>query len=89
MQYVDKISEIVYNYGIMAEFTGKIHVAIHAYTEWGKVMTHVCIRMPKMIVGNQQKKYVAMMAVSFTVILSCSFISGVCPELLVAFSLFV
>ena len=72
--------EIVYRYGLMAELIGITKVTHQAYTDAGRVITLACTNIPRIIIGNQQKKSVATMVVTFRVICNSSFNVLFMPE---------
>ena len=67
-------------YGLIAELIGNTKATHHAYTDKGKSIPPICDSIPSIIIGNQQQKSVATMAVTLVVSLICSFISCVRPD---------
>ena len=72
---VETISAIVYKYGLIAELIGNTKVTHHANTDEGSSITLACTKIPIAIIGNQQQKSVATMAVTLAVSLICCCIS--------------
>ena len=80
----EMMSAIVYKYGLIAELIGNTKATHQANADKGN-STPNGTKSPIIIIGNQQQKSVATMAVTLAVSLICSFISCERPDRLEVF----